>query len=59
MILMDGDNFVNILLRDVKPRLGIDPLRMTLVKTPLIRIERLGVLIKGCLKAFGRDKYIP
>jgi hypothetical protein len=50
IILMDGDNFVNILSRDVMPQMGIDPLRMNLVKTPLIRIERLGVLVRGALK---------
>jgi len=49
-ILMGDGNVINILFSDVMTQMGIDPSRLTLVKTPFIGIAGLSMLVKGTLK---------
>jgi len=49
-VLVDDGSSVNILSRDVMSQIGINPSRMTHIKTLLIGIEESRVLIKGVLE---------
>jgi len=58
MILVDYDSFVNILSIDVISYIGIDPSKMTHVKTLLIGTKGSRVPIKGCLRDFCHDQHV-
>jgi hypothetical protein len=49
-VLVDDDSVVNILYSYTVAQIGIDPLRLTPVKTPLIEIVGTDILIKGALE---------
>jgi hypothetical protein len=52
-VLVDDDSTVNILSYKVMAQMGISPLRLTPIKTPLVRIKDSSVLMKGALKILG------
>jgi hypothetical protein len=47
---MDDDNAINILLSEVMPQLRINPLKLILVNTHLIRVAGTNMLVKSVLK---------
>jgi hypothetical protein len=49
-VLVDDDNVVNILSNKVMAQIRIPLSRLALVKTSLIKIEGLGMPIKGALE---------
>jgi len=55
MILVNYDSSVNILSIDVISYIGIDPSKMTPVKTQLIGTKGSRVPIKGCLRDLCHD----
>jgi hypothetical protein len=50
LILMDDHNAINILLSEVMPQLRINPLKLILVNTHLIRVAGTNMLVKSVLK---------
>lgn len=48
--LVDEGRAVNILFNKIMAQIKINPLRLTLVKTPFIRIIGSGILMKGALE---------
>jgi hypothetical protein len=52
-VLVDDGSIVNILSYKVMAQMRISPLRLTPIKTPLVRIKDLSVLMKGALKILG------
>jgi hypothetical protein len=49
MILVDDGGVINILSNDVMTQTKIDPSRLIIVKTPLIKIVGTGMQVKGAL----------
>jgi hypothetical protein len=49
-VLLEDDSAINIISYELVAQMGTSPLRLTLVKTSLIRIEGLGVSTKSTLE---------